>query len=366
MLYAIAGAAREGRAGAARRSGSCRRCATSECRLNLLLIAFNLLPIPPLDGSHVFKYLLPASLAVQYLRFGRYGIIASSCCSMSGSDSCTSWMRAVRWRRQIRVRARERRRRSFARPCNGCDDGASAYPGLRVRRTRRRRRSSSSSPQFSGPLDLLLSLIRDEQVDIYDIPIARIARAVPRAHPHAAARTRRPTISRWPRACFASRRRCCCRGPRRGGVGRSARRARATPARVSADARGGGRPRARVARIGATGSRARTSRRRPRRRRRRSRCRSASCSPPSIACCASRANRTFTTSCRAPLDVDGAIATIRAVLALRARARWTDVVRARRRAVAGAFGAARAARAGEARRAARRAAAPFRQRGDHS
>ena len=28
---------------------------------------------------------------------------------------------------------------------------------------------------FSGPLDLLLTLIRDEQVDIYDIPIARIA-----------------------------------------------------------------------------------------------------------------------------------------------------------------------------------------------
>lgn len=31
-------------------------------------------------------------------------------------------------------------------------------------------------PEFSGPLDLLLSLIRDEQVDIYDIPIARIAK----------------------------------------------------------------------------------------------------------------------------------------------------------------------------------------------
>lgn len=28
---------------------------------------------------------------------------------------------------------------------------------------------------YSGPLDLLLSLIRDEQVDIYDIPVARIA-----------------------------------------------------------------------------------------------------------------------------------------------------------------------------------------------
>jgi segregation and condensation protein A len=30
-------------------------------------------------------------------------------------------------------------------------------------------------PAFSGPLDLLLTLIREEQVDIYDIPIARIA-----------------------------------------------------------------------------------------------------------------------------------------------------------------------------------------------
>jgi segregation and condensation protein A len=29
--------------------------------------------------------------------------------------------------------------------------------------------------EFSGPLDLLLTLIRDEQLDIYDIPIARVA-----------------------------------------------------------------------------------------------------------------------------------------------------------------------------------------------
>jgi segregation and condensation protein A len=31
-------------------------------------------------------------------------------------------------------------------------------------------------PEFSGPLDLLLTLIRDEQLDVYDIPIARIAK----------------------------------------------------------------------------------------------------------------------------------------------------------------------------------------------
>ncbi len=30
-------------------------------------------------------------------------------------------------------------------------------------------------PAFSGPLDLLLTLIRDEQLDVYDIPIARVA-----------------------------------------------------------------------------------------------------------------------------------------------------------------------------------------------
>lgn len=31
-------------------------------------------------------------------------------------------------------------------------------------------------PAYAGPLDLLLSLIRDEKLDIYDIPVARIAK----------------------------------------------------------------------------------------------------------------------------------------------------------------------------------------------
>jgi segregation and condensation protein A len=30
-------------------------------------------------------------------------------------------------------------------------------------------------PQFSGPLELLLTLIREEQLDVYDIPLARVA-----------------------------------------------------------------------------------------------------------------------------------------------------------------------------------------------
>jgi Zn-dependent protease len=43
--------------------------------LNLALIAFNLIPVPPLDGSHVMKYLMPPSWAVRYQRVGFLGII---------------------------------------------------------------------------------------------------------------------------------------------------------------------------------------------------------------------------------------------------------------------------------------------------
>jgi Zn-dependent protease len=42
--------------------------------LNLALIAFNLIPIPPLDGSHVFKYLLPPALSLRYQRLGFAGL----------------------------------------------------------------------------------------------------------------------------------------------------------------------------------------------------------------------------------------------------------------------------------------------------
>ncbi len=43
--------------------------------INLILTAFNLLPIPPLDGSHVAKYLLPPAWAIQYERAGRFGLL---------------------------------------------------------------------------------------------------------------------------------------------------------------------------------------------------------------------------------------------------------------------------------------------------
>lgn len=43
--------------------------------INLLLAVFNLVPIPPLDGSHVVYHLLPRQLGERYYAFGRYGIL---------------------------------------------------------------------------------------------------------------------------------------------------------------------------------------------------------------------------------------------------------------------------------------------------
>ena len=43
--------------------------------VNISLAAFNLLPIPPLDGSHVFKYILPPAWSLAYQRIGQHGLL---------------------------------------------------------------------------------------------------------------------------------------------------------------------------------------------------------------------------------------------------------------------------------------------------
>jgi Zn-dependent protease len=61
--------------------------------LNLILIAFNLIPIPPLDGSHVMKYLLPVSWAVRYQQIGRFGIVFLLILLALPSSVLGVWMR---------------------------------------------------------------------------------------------------------------------------------------------------------------------------------------------------------------------------------------------------------------------------------
>jgi len=42
--------------------------------INLILAFFNLIPIPPLDGSHVVYHMLPKAMRARYRQLGRYGI----------------------------------------------------------------------------------------------------------------------------------------------------------------------------------------------------------------------------------------------------------------------------------------------------
>lgn len=44
--------------------------------INLILAFFNLIPIPPLDGSHVLAHALPTEMAARFRHFGQYGILA--------------------------------------------------------------------------------------------------------------------------------------------------------------------------------------------------------------------------------------------------------------------------------------------------
>ena len=43
--------------------------------INLILAFFNLIPIPPLDGSHVVYHLLPRSWGATYRQVGRFGLL---------------------------------------------------------------------------------------------------------------------------------------------------------------------------------------------------------------------------------------------------------------------------------------------------
>jgi Zn-dependent protease len=51
-----------------------RRMAYYGLYINLILAFFNLVPIPPLDGSHVVYHMLPARVADEYRRLGRFGL----------------------------------------------------------------------------------------------------------------------------------------------------------------------------------------------------------------------------------------------------------------------------------------------------
>jgi Zn-dependent protease len=74
---------------------------------NLILAMFNLLPIPPLDGSHVIKYLLPPAWGLRYQRVGMYGILLLVLIFMTGIGRplLAFWMAPVNYVGGAAVRA---------------------------------------------------------------------------------------------------------------------------------------------------------------------------------------------------------------------------------------------------------------------
>ena len=52
--------------------------------INLVLAVFNLIPVPPLDGSKIISFFMPPAMAAKYLRLERYGFFILLILILSG------------------------------------------------------------------------------------------------------------------------------------------------------------------------------------------------------------------------------------------------------------------------------------------
>ena len=200
--------------------------------LNLLLCFFNLIPIPPLDGSHLLYHVAAPGLGARYRELGQFGYLPLMVllsflqpvhellpgARLTGAaELLFSLIAGVRHRRHV-----EHLRRMT--PPAAPTTALGAEPAFVVQ-----------LDAFSGPLDLLLHLLREEQIDIADIPIARIADQFLQRDPRAGAQPggRLPGDGGPAGAAQGADAAAAPRG--RGRVGGSAARAGAAAARVPAD-----------------------------------------------------------------------------------------------------------------------------------
>jgi Zn-dependent protease len=56
-------------------------------QLNFLLVVFNLLPVPPLDGSHLVYHLLPPAAGAWYRRMEKWGVLIFIALLLTGAIS---------------------------------------------------------------------------------------------------------------------------------------------------------------------------------------------------------------------------------------------------------------------------------------
>ena len=72
--------------------------------INLVLAVFNLIPIPPLDGSHVVKHFLPVRLAIAYQGLARFGLLIVFALVAFGRPVLNAVMAPVFWLNDIGIR----------------------------------------------------------------------------------------------------------------------------------------------------------------------------------------------------------------------------------------------------------------------
>jgi Zn-dependent protease len=75
VLFFVIGVIGRDVSGAREGLGFAQEMLSVAVQFNLLLVFFNLMPVPPLDGSHVLKHFLPPSLALAYVKASRYGML---------------------------------------------------------------------------------------------------------------------------------------------------------------------------------------------------------------------------------------------------------------------------------------------------
>lgn len=71
------------------------RCMIAAARMNVVLTVFNLLPIPPLDGSRVMAWILPESMRESYVAMERYGLLILVLVLYSGALNIRALMAPV-------------------------------------------------------------------------------------------------------------------------------------------------------------------------------------------------------------------------------------------------------------------------------
>jgi Zn-dependent protease len=92
VVFVVAGLLGRGLSGIETTFAIMQAMMVNAVRINMLLLAFNLIPIPPLDGSHVVKYILPLRLAVWYQQVGRYGIVILVLLLSFGGPFLNAWL----------------------------------------------------------------------------------------------------------------------------------------------------------------------------------------------------------------------------------------------------------------------------------